>query len=169
MAAANYIRKNINLFVDGRGYAGQIEDFTPPKLSLITEDFRGGGMNAPVEIVMGMEKLETSFTMKSFDPNLLKLFNVTQGSIVPFIAREALESNDGTITPVVHTMRGKVKEIDQGTLKPGEIGNVKLSMGLHYYKLEIAGEIVQEIDVENMVQTISGTDALAAVRGALGM
>ena len=36
------ILKNFNLFVDGRGYAGKAEEVTPPKLSLKTQEFRGG-------------------------------------------------------------------------------------------------------------------------------
>lgn len=168
MAARN-VRKNLNLFVDGKGYAGQIEEFNPPKLNLVTEEFRAGGMHAPIEITMGMEKLETDFSLISYDKDVLALFGVTEGAQVPFVAREALESFDGTVTPVVHTMRGKVKSIDAGTSKAGDKATIKISMALSYYKLEHGGSAVQEIDVENMVQNVNGTDALAGIRGALGI
>ena len=52
------ILKNFNLFVDGRGYAGKAEEVTPPKLTIKTEEFRGGGMDVPAAVDMGMEKLE---------------------------------------------------------------------------------------------------------------
>lgn len=168
MAARN-IRKNLNLFVDGRGYAGQIEEFNAPKLALKTEEFRAGGMNAPVELTMGMEKLETDFSLISYDADVLSLFGVTEGATVPFVAREALESFDGTVTPVVHTMRGKIKEIDPGTSKAGDKPTLKITMGLVYYKLQHGDKTVQEIDVENMIQTINGADALAGIRGALAI
>lgn len=167
--AARDVRKNINLFVDGRGYAGQIEDFTPPKLTLKTEEFRGGGMDAPVELTMGMEKLEASFTLVSMDRDVLKSFSVSEGQVVPFTAREALESFDGTITPVVHSMRGKIREIDQGTPKPGDKISMKITMAVSYYKLQHGRETVLEIDVENMVRVIKGVDQLAGTRAALGM
>lgn len=168
MAARN-IRKNLNLFVDGRGYAGQIEEFNAPKLALKTEEFRAGGMNAPIELTMGMEKLETDFTLISYDADVLSLFGVREGALVPFVAREALESFDGVVTPVVHTMRGKIREIDPGTSKAGEKPSLKISMSLVYYKLQHGDKVVQEIDVENMIQSINGTDALAGIRGALGL
>ena len=95
--AARDVRKNFNLFVDGRGYAGQVEEFNAPKLTLITEDFRGGGMDAPVGITMGMEKLACDFSLKAYDKDVLSSFGVTQGSSIPLVAREALESFDGTI------------------------------------------------------------------------
>lgn len=166
--AARDVRKNINLFVDGRGYAGQIEDFNAPKLTLQTEEFRAGGMDLPIDVTMGMEKLTTDFSLKAYDRNVLSLFGVAEGQSVPFVAREALESFDGTVTAVVHTMRGKITEIDPGTSKPGELAPLKFTMSLTYYKLEHGDKVVHEIDAENMVRIINGNDALAAVRGALG-
>ena len=89
--------------------------------------------------------------------------------MVPFVAREALESFDGTVTPVIHTLRGKVKEIDHGTLKPGDKVGIKISMAVTYYKLQHGRDVITEIDVENMVRVIDGKDTAAPVRAALGM
>jgi len=47
------ILKNFNVFVDGRGYAGKIDEITLPKLTIKTEEYRAGGM--------GMEKLEADY------------------------------------------------------------------------------------------------------------
>ena len=167
--AARDVRKNINLFVDGHGYAGQIEEFNPPKLAITTEEFRGGGMDAPIELTMGMEKLECDFGLIAYDVEVLKLFGVAEGSLVPFVAREALESFDGTVTPVVHTMRGKIREIDPGTSKAGDKPSLKVSMALTYYKLQHGTTTVLEVDVENMVRVVNGVDQLASQRAALGL
>ena len=167
--AARDVRKNINLFVDGRGYAGQIEEFNPPKLAITTEEFRGGGMDAPIELTMGMEKLECDFGLIAYDVEVLKLFGVAEGSLVSFVAREALESFDGTVTPVVHTMRGKIRELDPGTSKAGDKPSLKVSMALTYYKLQHGTTTVLEVDVENMVRVVNGVDQLASQRAALGL
>nr|WP_262363471.1 phage major tail tube protein [Xylella fastidiosa] len=58
MSAPRHLLKHLNLFIDGKGYAGQVEEINLPKLTLKTEEFRGGGMLAPVELTMGLEKLE---------------------------------------------------------------------------------------------------------------
>lgn len=167
--AARDVRKNLNLFVDGRGYAGQVEEFNAPKLALVTEEFRAGGMDAPVELTMGMEKLECDFSLISYDRDVLSLFGVAEGALVPFVAREALESFDGTVTPVVHTMRGKIREMDPGTSKAGEKPSLRVAMALTYYKLQHGDTTVLEIDVENMVRVVNGSDALSATRAALGL
>ena len=167
--AARDVRKNLNLFVDGRGYAGQVEEFNAPKLALITEEFRAGGMDAAIELTMGMEKLEADFSLISYDRDVLSKFGVAEGAFIPFVARESLESFDGTVTPVVHTMRGKIKEIDPGTSKPGDKPSLKIAMALTYYKLQHGDTTVLEVDVENMVRSVNGTDALASTRAALGL
>ena len=59
--------KAMNLFADGKGYAAVVEEITPPKISMKTEEFRAGGMDAPIELDTGMEKLECSFTLAKYD------------------------------------------------------------------------------------------------------
>ena len=51
------ILKNFNLFIDGRGYAGKCDEVNPPKLNIKSEEYRAGGLDAPIPIDMGMEKL----------------------------------------------------------------------------------------------------------------
>ena len=46
--------KNMNLFNEGESYLGQIKTVVLPKLTRKMEDYRGGGLNAPLKIDMGM-------------------------------------------------------------------------------------------------------------------
>jgi P2 family phage contractile tail tube protein len=167
--AARDVRKNFNAFIDGRGYAGQVDEFNPPKLTLITEEFRAGGMDAAIDVNMGMEKLTADFSLKAYDSNVLALWGVAEGQQVPFVLREALESFDGTIKSVVHTMRGKILGMDPGTSKAGEMPNLKCDLSLTYYKLVHDGVTIHEIDVENMVRIVNGVDQLANMRAALAI
>lgn len=167
--AADDVRKNLNLFVDGRGYAGQIEDFNAPKLALTMESFRAGGMAAPIGLKMGLEEMTTDFALLKYDRDVLALFGVANGQSVAFVAREALESFDGTVTPVVHTMRGRITEMDPGTSKAGEVATLRLTLTLTYYKLQHGPTVVQEIDAINMIHRVNGVDVYAAQRAALGI
>lgn len=167
--AASDVRKNLNLFVDGKGYAGQIEDFNAPKLAIKTEEFRAGGMNAPVALDMGQEMMTTDFSLLQYSKDVLALFGLAAGNTVPLVVREALESFDGTVTPVIHTMRGRITEIDPGTSKAGDKTVLKFTLALTYYKLQHGATVVQEIDVPNMVHVINGVDRMAAQRAALGI
>ena len=169
MGVAQDIRKNFNLFVDGKGFAGNTDEANMPELALQTEEYRAGGMDAPIDITMGMEKLTADFTLNSHSKDVLSLFGIKEGSTTSFTVREAMESFDGTVTPVVHNLTGKIVKISQGTSKAGEAPKDKYDLSLTYYKQTIGVTIVHEIDVINMVRIINGTDVLADIRSALGM
>lgn len=166
---ARDILKNFNLYIDGVGYAGQVEEVTPPKLTKKTEEFRGGGMNAPVKIGMGQEAMESDFTMIQLSRELLSYYGIADGQFLPVTLRGTLESYDGTKTQIVHSMRGTITEIDQGTWKAGDKATLKVSMNLNYYKLQHGDKVVQEIDVINMVHIVNGVDQLAVQRAHLGL
>lgn len=163
------ILKNVNLFVDGRGYAGQVAEVNLPKLTVKMEEHRDGGMDAPAEIDMGLEKLECDWSTSSIDADLLRRWGVAPGNLAPVTFRGALESEDGTVTPVVASVRGQVKEIDWGTWKTGEKVPLKCMMAVRYYKFEHDGTVIHEIDVDNMIRMIDGTDRLQEQRAALGI
>lgn len=167
--AARDVRKNFNLFVDGESYAGQVDEINPPKLSLKVEEHRAGGMNMPVELNLGHELMVADFSMVAFDRKVLALYGVAEGQFVQFTLRENLESYDGTQTPVIHSMRGKIKEFDQGTVKPGDKPQIKVGLTLNYYKLQHGDVVVQEIDAVNMVHIVNGVDIMAVQRANLGM
>lgn len=167
--AAKDIRKYVNLFVDGRGHAGQIEEFTAPKLATKVEEFRAGGMAAPRDIPFGMEKLEADFTLISYDRHVLAAFGFVQGASLPFQAREVLEDHQGNVTAVIHHMRGFIRDIDAGTSKAGDKPALKVSLSLNYYKLVHGSTTVQEIDVDNMIHVVNGVDQLSDQRRALGI
>lgn len=167
--AAKDVIKNFALFVDGRGYLGQIEDYSPPVLTVKTEDFRGAGMDAPEEIDLGMEKLEASFNLVAYDADLLALFGFVDGAALQLTVRAAMQSVDGEVKPIVHNMRGKIRMQDAGAWKPGEKPSLSVEMGLHYYRNTIAGTVVHEIDVRNMTRIIGGVDQLEAQRRAMGI
>jgi len=169
MTAASNILKGFAVFVDGRGYSGEVQEIQLPKLALTVEDFRAAGMDAPVGIPTGMEKLEATMTTPKQCADLLKLFGLTSGSETQLTARGSLEDFDGTVTPVVVQMRGSVRSIEPAAWKQGEVGASTYTFDLTYYKREQGGSVLHEIDVINMIRIIGGTDQLAARRTALGV
>ncbi|MDF1583901.1 MAG: phage major tail tube protein [Methyloprofundus sp.] len=163
------ILKNLTLFVDGYGYAGKVEEVTLPKLTMKTEEFRGGGMDAPIEIEMGLEKMEASFTLVSFSAEILKLWGLAPGNDKPLTIKGSLLDEDGTEKPVAINLRGKLKELDAGTWKPGDMAKLKASVAVTYYKLTHNNVVLHEIDPVNMVRIIDGVDQLAQTRANLGL
>lgn len=168
MAIRN-ILKNFNLGIDGRGYAGELGDYTPPSPSVAAEEYRAGGMNGPIDIDMGQEKMTSTAVLRNYSADVLALWGVAPGRLIQFTARGALESEDGTVTAVVHNMRGKLLQPDRGTWSPGQSATLTLNWSVEYFKETIGGKVITEIDVVNMVRIIDGVDYLAEQRAALGI
>lgn len=168
MSAPENVLTNLNLFVDGRGYAGQIVTVDPPKMTLLLEEFRGGGMNAPINLTMGHEALTMGFELINFSPDILALWSVAEGFDLSFNIRGNMQNVDGTHTGIKWECRGKISELDPQTVTPGASAKLKGTTQLVYYKLTHGTRVVTEIDVINMVQIIDGVDILQQVRDNLG-
>lgn len=162
------VLKNLNMFLDGRGKAGRIEEFVTPKITHKVEEFRGGGMNAPIELEMGMEKLEASFTIKEHVKENAASLGLLDGQSIQITLRGAVDTGN-EVKSIVIQMRGRAKEMDQGTWKPGEDTPIKFALSLDYYKYLIAGSEVLEIDVLNFIYKVNGRDKLEEQRKALGL
>ena len=163
------ILKNMNLFVDGRGYAGRVDEIELPKLTLKTEEHRAGGMDLPIEVDLGMEKLESNLTLSDFDPEVFRLFGLLDKQDTPVTVRGAIQRQGESAQAVVVALRGGWREIDSGTWKPGDKSTLKVAVAVSYFKLTIAGQEIVEIDAINLVRKVGGVDQMADIRSAIGM
>ncbi|WP_314915559.1 phage major tail tube protein [Pseudomonas helleri] len=154
---------NTNMFVDGQSLQGDVPSLSLPKVKVKTEEYRGGGMD------MGLEKLEASFTTNGIRREVLKYFGAFDQTGFNASFRGAFKGQKGTVTSVVATLRGGLREVDPGEWSAGSKAEFKYAVDVTYYKLEIDGRVMFEIDPINCVRVIDGVDQLAAVRSALGL
>lgn len=167
--AIQHVFANLNAFVAGKGFLGRVAEFTPPKLAPIVREYKAGGMGAEVSIPMGaVEKLECSFTITGHDPDVLAQFAVVPGRLVQLRFTGALVDYDGTTRAIEITLRA-VLAFEPDAWKPNEASDIKVNAMVHYYKLDIEGRTLHEIDPVNMVAIINGQDQLQAMRAALGV
>jgi P2 family phage contractile tail tube protein len=161
------VLKNFNAFVDGTGYAGAIDEVELPKLTIKGVDHRAGGMDSDIELDMGTEKLEMTLTTAGPESEIMKHWAKASGDTA-FTLRGALADKE-TVKPVVINATGKIKEVEMGTWKTGEKSQGKYVASLTYYKLSVDGADLVEIDVENMIRRVNGTDVLQEIRSAIGL
>ena len=143
--------KNFALYVDGVSYVGEAEEVNLPKLTKVMEEFRAGGMDAPIEVDMGMEKLEADFQLAGTKKEILELFGTADQGGVSLTLRKAVSDETGVIVPHVATLNGTIKSIEHSTIKTKDRGNMKVMLCVTYYKYEIGNEVSVEIDTLNMV------------------
>jgi P2 family phage contractile tail tube protein len=169
MAAASQIRKNFNLFLDGFGYAGNVDEYQAPTLAVQVEDFRSGGMDSSVALDMGQEKMEATFKLSKIAAEALRLWGAGQGQTFALIVRGALEDLDGAVKAEVFTQRGTIRQIEWDAITPGAKAGVTLTMDIREFRYSVDGVVVTDIDVLNMKRVVNGVDRLAAQRAAIGV
>lgn len=162
--------KNMNLFNDGNSYVGQVLEVTLPKLTRKMEEYRGGGMNGPVQIDLGQEALEIEWTCGGLMREVLNQYGMSTHHGVALRFAGAYQREDSAAVDAIEiNLRGRHKEIDFGTAKLADDTTFKVATVLSYYKLTINGEDIIEIDCVNFIEKVNGTDRLADIRKAIGL
>jgi uncharacterized protein len=160
---------NFAVFADGKGYVGVAPELNLPKVTSKTEEYRAGGMDTPVEVITGTEKLEASFTLAEYNADVMALWGLTTNAETQFVFRGSLQRQGEDAVAIVAILGGRIKELDPGTWKAGEQATLKASLAISYYRLTVDGVDVIEIDALNMKRIVHGVDQLASVRTALGI
>ncbi len=161
--------KNMNFYLEGVGYAGEIGELTPPKISHATEEWRGGTMLGPVQIDNGLQALSMEWTLGGNVPQVVT--QMGEGAIDALLLRAlgAFQSDtDSSVQAVELVMRGRHTELDRGTWKPGDDTEKKVMTALTYYKEIVDGVEIMEIDMLAGVYIVGGVDRYAAIREAIG-
>lgn len=166
--ALPFILRNFAIHLDGTPKFGEGESLTIPTLKLKTEEFRGGGMDIPVELDLGMEKLEAKWKMFSIDPQTFTLFGLAPGNLVPITFRGHLAGENGATRGVIVNMRALITEINPGEWQTGQKTELDITANPHYLKIRHGENTLIEVDPENGVRAINGVNQLAEMRVNLG-
>ncbi|SFG08689.1 hypothetical protein SAMN05518801_10751 [Novosphingobium sp. CF614] len=159
---------NINVFVNGRGWLGEVSEFEEPKLAFASEEWRGGGMLGPVKLDKGLEAMEATITMGSHTAYLIRQFGTTdvEGTRLRLVA--AYRADDGGAAQAVEIyLGGRFSEIDLGKSKPGDDTEHKYTAQLNYYRRVVDGRTEAEIDMLGGLFMIDGVDRYAEIMSIL--
>lgn len=168
MATVSAILTNLNLFVDGRPFAGRVTELKVPVLKPSIREHVAGGLSAPYPVPMAMlEKMEAEFTLVGADPDALAILRLVPGQTVPLRFLGAAFDNDGTCKQVEVVLRGYAEQMEQDAWKPNEAPSLKVTFFCAYYRYAVAGRIIHEVDPLNMVAIVDGRDQMAEARAAL--
>lgn len=162
--------KNFNCFSNGASWIGLIPEVELPKLAIKTEEYRAGGMLAPVDVDMGLEKITMGIKAGGLVVGLMRQF----GAIG--IDRQMLRFNGayqedaaGGVKPAELIVLGKHTEFDPGNAKVGDNTEWAVKSTLSYLKWTVSGRAEIEIDVLNCIFVTDGIDRYAEIRAAMGL
>lgn len=164
--------KNMNLYVDGQSYVGEVSAVTLPNLARKMEAWRGGGMGGALKADLGLDDdaMQMEWTIGGYSKQVLTQFGQGTTDAVQLRFAAAYQRDDtGEVDAVEVVVRGRHSELDRGEAKPGEDTEWKITTQCSYYKETLNGETLIEIDIPNMIQNIGGVDGMEAARRALGL
>lgn len=164
--------KNLMLFNDANIYRGLIKSATLPPLARKMEAYRGGGMNGPVKVDLGLSDDGIQFEWKTGGLDLisLKQFGAVNASGVALRFTGAFEQDDtAEVSAVEIVVRGRHETIEMGEAQPGEDTEHSITTTCSYYKLTVDNEEIIEIDLLNFIEKVGGKDILEKQKKALGI
>jgi len=163
------IIRDFTLFIDGYLFSGDVAGVTLPKLNWKVEEYRGGGMDVPVEVKLGHEKLEMEFDLTAHSARVLSTYGLRQGQNKIFKLFAVLVNYNGEEKGVQIELHGFIRSIDQGSVTPGGKTTAKVTVSADYLKHVIGDDTVLEIDALNKKFIVNGFDQNANSRRMLGL
>jgi len=144
---------------------------TPPDMNLKTEEMSGLGLSNYEEVIDSL--YESMTTVISFT-GLTKNVGIGSGKTFNLVAIAAIQGTDPdtgetSYRKVVHTVRGKVKTRKNGEITRGGKSEPELEIATTYYKHEIDGVVMDELNVFSRVAIINGEDIRAGINQILGV
>ena len=164
----DHILQDLNVFVDGFGKIGWCEKLETPKIKKKSEKFRGGGMLAERNHIVGYEPFEFKFSLNAFDPHLVRQCGLFSKNAITVSFVAAFDGDKNAKRAASLITRSKFGEIDPGAWEPGKKAMLQAHGFCDALKLVYDGETLYDIDIENQKYLIDGVDEYAWVRAALG-
>ena len=160
--------KNFNVFSEAVPYLGVAKELELPKISMASEEYRGAGMLGPVDIDLGVEKLEMTVTYGGIVQAIMRQMGEPRVDGLQLRYVGAYQADDTGIATVGELVtRGRHMEMDPGNAQAGEDTEWKVQSTLAYLKWSVNGVATVEIDMLNGIYRVGGVDRMAGVRAAL--
>lgn len=163
---------NANVYVDGNSLLGRAEEINLPDIKHKMAEHKAIGMVGSAEFFSGIDKMECSIKWNSFYSEVLKKA-ANPMTAVQLQVRSSLENytSQGRTAqlPVVAFISAAYKNFPGGNFKQHDNVEVSSQLSVYYYRLEINGEVIVEIDVLANIYKVDGVDLLAQYRANLGI
>lgn len=159
-------------YLDGTDFLGAA-DVELPSLESLTDTVKGAGIAGEIDspVIGHYASMTTKINWRTLSASAIKLAAQKshaldfRGSQQVFNAGTGAYEHEG----VKVTLRGTPKTMEAGKFEVGSTTGTANELEITYYKIEIGGKRVLEIDKYNFIAYINGEDALEKVRENLGL
>lgn len=160
-----------NVYKDGNKMIGVSDEITLPDLETLTETISGAGVlgefDSPSIGLFGDMEMEIPF--RQLYQGIGDLMNPMNGVDITLRGSSQVMNSSGNISfeGIRIIVRGRFKTMTGGKFKQGSGTGSSVKLGLTYYKVEIGGKNIVELDKLNCVFKIGETDIMQKVRSLI--
>ncbi len=158
---------NANAYRDGNTLIGKVEQLDLPAVKFKTEDIAALGLFSTIEIPTGLEKMEAKIKWNAIYDKDWKAASPVSKSTIVVKSNMTTHGADGLVeqVQVTATVRGVYRELPTGNLKANaKFDGAEHVLTVNYYKLEVDGNKVYEVDIFNNILYVGDKDILESFR-----
>ena len=149
------------LYINGSNSLAGIAEVELPDVEYATVTNEQFGLTAEIEtpLIGHFKKLETKIKLDCVDKSLLNFNNLEPILIEIKGAKQSTSraTHGAVVEGIDATFKGMIKKMSGLKTKPGSKLETDFAMSVTYYKLEIGGKVIVEIDVLNNVNYVNGS------------
>lgn len=163
---------NCNLYAEGGSFLGAVASVMLPEVKHKTIEHKAGDLIGTPKLPGALEALQATVKMNGLYEDFHALTGNPNTTVRLMVrANQKVRTGAGSTVdePVIVYLRGWFSSRKVGELKSSEGTNPEYMMEVSYYRLSVAGVDVEEVDIENSVHRVNGTDLLATFRANLGI
>lgn len=175
MAAAFYIMEAVNLFAGDHDPSNSkhltLEEFKLPDLQEMYQEHMAGGSPVQVEFAVGIQKLEPTFKLKGFDPDLIVQFGLGSKKLTRFTGYGVMrDQRTGAAVQSIATIEGRLGKVAPDAQKRGElVGHEYAINQVMSYELSFGGRELIYWDFATNTLRMGGVDQQADTNQMLGL
>jgi phage tail tube protein FII len=165
--AKTQVTTSINAFVDGYPMGAKLINHTPPVIDFNVVLIEGGATGGETEVPTTLKAMRHVLTIGDADPVVLGKLGLRTGVKTSFSILESTANTDGVKIPQQYLSEGKIIRYEEGETNVKNRKSVTVELAVDVYTKSVAGVPVVQIDNENMIRIIGGTDELALERALI--
>ncbi len=162
---------NFNVYEDSTEYYGMAE-VGLPEIAYIINETQGAGIGGKYEsiVLAHFEAMTLTLNFRTVVKDAIALHEPREHQLELRVAQQDKETvkNQTKIIGLKHVVVCKPKKLNLGKIAPASAADASGEYACTYFATYIDGKKLLEIDIQNMIYFINGTDYLEEVRAALG-
>ena len=161
-----------NVYINDASTHGMASEVSCPEVSAKMDEYPALGMYIPVSLPNGIEAMELSikWTMPSNEV-MIAMANSMQAVDLAIFSSKAVFNNSGKVEEqkIAINVRGFPKKHQGGSFKAREDSEFENTIAVFYYRIEVNGQEIMEVDAMNNIYTVDGVDMLEQRKANLGI